>query len=409
MTPAAVLAIDGGNSKTDMALVAEDGTVLASLRGPGASREHFGTAGAVTRLGAMVAEVASAAGLSASLPWAARHTCACLAGADLPEEEAELADAIREQGWSVTVAVANDTFAVLRAGLLHGQTWGVAVTCGAGLNCVGVAPDGRVARYLSFGSLSGDWGGGNDLGQAVLWHAMRAEDGRGKPTALRAGVIGFFGLSSVSDVAKAVRAGTLEATMLRGLTPLLFEAARAGDPIAAGLVERQADEICLMAVTAMRRLGLDAAPVVLGGGVLEARDALLISEIERRLAATAPSSRACVVDAPAVTGAALLGLDYLRDPGSSADTDAGLFADLDAERRLRASRLRPVARTGSSGISMMAGHPVGAENPVTLCDLRIFSDQAAEWAPAQDPDVGANLAQGRRGARAALLRRDLLR
>jgi len=30
-----VLAIDGGNSKTDVALVAGDGTLLASARGPG--------------------------------------------------------------------------------------------------------------------------------------------------------------------------------------------------------------------------------------------------------------------------------------------------------------------------------------------------------------------------------------
>ena len=31
----AVLAVDGGNSKTDVALVAADGTLLASARGPG--------------------------------------------------------------------------------------------------------------------------------------------------------------------------------------------------------------------------------------------------------------------------------------------------------------------------------------------------------------------------------------
>ena len=31
----AVLAVDGGNSKTDVALVGEDGTLLAQVRGPG--------------------------------------------------------------------------------------------------------------------------------------------------------------------------------------------------------------------------------------------------------------------------------------------------------------------------------------------------------------------------------------
>ena len=55
---AAVLAIDGGNSKTDVALIGWDGTVLAALRGPGASHETYGIDGAMIRLGDMIAEVA---------------------------------------------------------------------------------------------------------------------------------------------------------------------------------------------------------------------------------------------------------------------------------------------------------------------------------------------------------------
>ena len=43
----AVLAIDGGNSKTDLALIGWDGTVLAALRGPGASHEDYGIEGAM--------------------------------------------------------------------------------------------------------------------------------------------------------------------------------------------------------------------------------------------------------------------------------------------------------------------------------------------------------------------------
>jgi len=71
-----------------------------------------------------------------------------------------------------------------------------------------------------------------------------------------------------------------------------------------------------MAVTAIRRLGLDVGvpgvPVVIGGGVLEARNPLLTDAITRRLAAAVPGAAARVVDTPPVTGAALLGLDYLN-------------------------------------------------------------------------------------------------
>jgi hypothetical protein len=33
------------------------------------------------------------------------------------------------------------------------------------------------------------------------------------------------------------------------------------------------------------------------------------------------------------------------------------------------------------------GHPAGAENCVTLCDLGILADQAAEPVPAENPDI----------------------
>jgi N-acetylglucosamine kinase-like BadF-type ATPase len=321
----AVLAIDGGNSKTDVALVAGDGTVLASVRGPGASHEDFGLEEAMRRLGEIVQAAAGQLSGLAGGGLVARHTSACLAGADLPEEEAMLTAAIQRQGWSRTAAVANDTFAVLRAGLAPGageRPWGIAVTCGAGINCVGVGPDGRTTRFLAFGALSGDWGGGLALGQHTVWHAMRAEDGRGEPTELRAAVAAFYRLPSMHDVAVAFHLGKLGEDDLIRLPAVLFATAEAGDRVALSLVERQADEICAMAATAISRLDLaegPAIPVVLGGGVLEARNPLLTAAITRRLAETAPRAAARIVEAPPVTGAALLGLDYL-DAGPAAES-----------------------------------------------------------------------------------------
>jgi N-acetylglucosamine kinase-like BadF-type ATPase len=313
----AVLAIDGGNSKTDVALVADDGTVLASLRGPGVSHEDFGLEEAMRRLGDIVHAVAAQVGRPAGDGLVARHTSACLAGADLPEEEAMLTAAILRHGWTQTAAVANDTFAVLRAGLTPAAgepAWGIAVTCGAGINCVGVAPDGRATRFLAFGALSGDWGGGLGLGQAAVWHAIRAEDGRGEPTELRAAVPAFYRLPSMHEVVVAFHLDKLGEDDLIRLPAVLFATAQAGDAVALSVIERQADEIVTMAVTAINRLDLADAretPVVLGGGVLEARNPLLTDAITRRLAERAPTAVVRIVDAPPVTGAALLGLDHL--------------------------------------------------------------------------------------------------
>jgi len=335
---AAVLAIDGGNSKTDMALVGRDGTLLASLRGPGASHEDYGMDGALRRLADMIAELAAQAGIGGPAVIAG-HISACLAGADLPEEEAALTAALLTGGWSQTAVAVNDTFAVLRGGA--DAPSGVAVTCGAGINCVAVAADGTTARYLSHGTLTGDWGGGLGLGNAVMWHAMRGWDGRGPATALGDTVAAHFGLASVRDVAVAMHKGGLGEADLIQLASVLFGVAAGGDPVAWSIVTRQATEICLMAAAAMRRLDMAPAgvPVILGGGVLESREPLLLDEIDRQLAELCPGAVRRVLDVPPVAGAALLGLDHVGAPAA-------------ARRRLR-DRYR--AARASSTVSSAAG------------------------------------------------------
>ncbi|HJZ02559.1 MAG TPA: hypothetical protein VJ305_17695, partial [Streptosporangiaceae bacterium] len=77
----AVLAIDGGNSKTDVALVAGDGTLLASARGPGINAHDVGVDQTVLILDAVVKQ--AAAQLTGryrtdGTGWIAMHTVACL-------------------------------------------------------------------------------------------------------------------------------------------------------------------------------------------------------------------------------------------------------------------------------------------------------------------------------------------
>jgi N-acetylglucosamine kinase-like BadF-type ATPase len=314
----AVLAIDGGNSKTDVALVASDGTLLASARGPGINAHDVGVDQTVLILDAVVKQAAAQLGrpYRTGAGWVAMHTVACLANADLPEEEAEHAAAVQAQGWSPTATVVNDTFAILRSGLSDrtGPHWGVAVVCGAGINAVGVAPDGRVTRYLALGTISGDWGGGYGLGLEVLWHAIRAEDGRGSDTALTGYLTSYFGVERVEEITIGLHKGKIDHDELIGVAPLLLQAAGAGDLVARALVNRLADEISVMAINAMRRLDLTSqvTPVILGGGVMTARNPLLMDSITRQLAAAAPRAQVRVIDVPPVVGAALLGLDHVH-------------------------------------------------------------------------------------------------
>jgi N-acetylglucosamine kinase-like BadF-type ATPase len=317
----AVLAIDGGNSKTEAALVGADGRLLGLARGGGSNFQVIGMEPAFRALHEVVREAARQAGLAAGGGPVAAHTSACLAGADLPEEELELTDLVQAQGWSLSTSVVNDTFAVLRAGLDDaGSHWGIGVTCGAGINCVGVGPGGETTRFLALGDISGDWGGGRDLAYQALWWAVRAEDGRGPHTVLRTAVPAHFGLAAVRDVTLGVYRKQISGGDLHGLVPVLFEVAGVGDQVARDLIIRLATEICVMAGVAARNLDLaDAAvPVVLGGSLLTARHPLLNGCITERLATDLPAATPRIVDVPPVAGAALLGLDHV---GASPDAE----------------------------------------------------------------------------------------
>ncbi|GHH87179.1 kinase [Streptomyces sulfonofaciens] len=304
-----MLAVDAGNSKTDVALIAADGQVVGTARGGGFQPARTGAEAAVDVVAKAVAQAVGPAG-----PRAVGHVSACLANADLPVEEEQLAAELRRRGWSASVEVRNDTFAVLRAGVAEPR--GVAVVCGAGINCVGMLPDGRTARFPAIGRISGDWGGGGGLAEEALWHAARAEDGRGGPTALARTLPGHFGLGSMYELIAALHLGDVDETRKLELTPVVFATAADGDPVARSLVDRLADEVVAMATVALKRLDLlgEEVPVLLGGGLLAARHPQLDDGVRARLAERAPRAVPQVVTARPVLGAALLGLDHLGAP-----------------------------------------------------------------------------------------------
>src|SRR6059058_979466 len=222
MSRAAVLAVDGGNSKTDLALVGADGSLLSLVRGPLSSPQHLGVEGCLSVIDGLLTEA-----LGEHDGRIADVATLLLAGVDFPAEEAAVREAVEQRGWARRVHVGNDTFAVLRAGTELG--WGVAITCGAGINCVGVAPDGRHARFPALGEITGDWGGGRDVGFAAVWAAARSEDGRGPKTSLEQLVPRHFGLRTPQELAEAMHLKQIPERRVLELPPLVFAEA-AGDP-----------------------------------------------------------------------------------------------------------------------------------------------------------------------------------
>lgn len=330
--PAAdVLAVDGGNSKVDVALLRADGTLLGAARGGGTPF----TPGTEQRsLGALLETIGRAcgeAGIDPRLRPVASTAALCVCGADLPVDDRRILRALRPLGLTpepTDLLLRNDTFAVLRAGT--DRDWGVGVVCGAGVNCSAVAPNGRVVRYASLGEISGDEGGGGWLGMQAVRAAVRGRDGRGPHTALERLVPEHLGVRSVTAVLEGIQTGRISEYPSQ-LAPVVFAAAAQGDAVAQALVDRQADELVAMVVSAVRRLRLARrdVDVVLGGGIFAAGDGPFEARIACGVRAVAPAARVRRLDVPPIVGAALLACDRL---GTAARADAVVRGILTQQR-----------------------------------------------------------------------------
>ncbi|MDX6534113.1 MAG: hypothetical protein QOF68_1857 [Gaiellales bacterium] len=314
---AAVLAVDGGNSKIDVVLLGADGRVLGSARGERASFSPEDHEASLAVLHRTVRRACGPAGIDVGRGAVARVAVYCLAGADLPVDDRRLLKTLRASDLSERIVLRNDTFAVLRAGTE--RDWGVGVVCGTGLNCSAVSPDGRLVRYAALGDISGDGGGGGWLGVQALRAAIRGRDRRGPRTTLERDVPQFFGLRSPRAVMEALHVDRIGHHRLCELAPVVFRASAGGDPAAHGIVDGLADEIVAMVVSAVRRLRMTRLDpdVVLGGGVARSRHPRLLKRIDERVRDVVEAARVEVLDAPPVIGAALLGLDELGARGGA--------------------------------------------------------------------------------------------
>jgi N-acetylglucosamine kinase-like BadF-type ATPase len=327
-----VLVVDGGNTKTDLALLDASGRLESFVREGGSSPHNLGVDGCIETLEHLLQGALARAGLDGSERPLAATAQVLLAGADQPEERATLRARIAQLRWSDRLLVDNDTLALLRAGTDRG--WGIAVVCGAGINCLGVAPDGREARFLALGEPSGDWGGGSDVGLAAVAAAARAAEGRGQRTVLQGAVPAHFGLSDPLEVSLALHRREISPERLGELAPVVL-AICDQDPVAAAIVGRLADEAVAFARAAMHRLELAAADpdVVLGGGLLRSASPSVVERIDRGVHELAPNARVLVAPSEPIIGAALLGLDALA-------------ADAMARERARAELDAAVAAVG---------------------------------------------------------------
>lgn len=305
-----IAGIDGGGSKTAIALAAPVGSerAVAPLRLAQPCNFASDFEGALAAVEEALA-VASAASDRPNAPLAALVVAA--AGTGDPQLRARAIERLRARGLAERIALLHDAAPLLMASAPDAAA--IALLSGTGSFAFGRDRAGATARAGGLGALLGDDGSAYELGRAALRAAARAADGRGAKLALVRSVFAAVG----SEEARAIVRFAWELrtpARIAELAPLVTQAADAGDPTAQRLVERAANELALMAKTVARALAWKGRlPLLLSGGVFD----------------HAPTLRRSVV-------AALQGMGVAVDVLPNGDAAQGALA---LARELQAGRL----------------------------------------------------------------------
>ena len=294
-----VLGVDGGGSKTHLAICDQTGVVLGAATSGPSNWETVGLRGASDAIGDAIDKALSASGVRRDQIEAAVFG---LAGVDWPSDIERLETALEPLRLECPSTIMNDSYIALRAGAR--APWGVVVIAGTGTVVAGRSRGGETFRTLGLGRLLGDDGSASDVSEQVIRAVARAYVGRSPATSLSDGLLKLTGADTVAQMLEEYsRGGEGELNA----APLALEHAAHGDAVAIGVIEWAAAELGGAAATVARRLDMEDGPyeLVLSGGLFRGGGELLETLISRSV----PTALLTRLEAPPVTGAVLMALE----------------------------------------------------------------------------------------------------
>lgn len=281
-----VLGIEGGGTKTEWALLGDDGGIIREGLLPPANLRLTSD----EALGQMF-DV---------LPAEATHVGVFLAGCANESDRARLQSVAQKRWPNAQLRVGSDRESGFAAAL--GERDGIVVIAGTGSAVTGRDGD-RLEKAGGWGQLLGDKGGGYNLAVQALRLVLSNYDIDHRVDELGQSILRLLSLNQLEDlVAWATNADKMSVAML---APVVFEAAKRGhvEMLAAlrGAAEMLAEFTCAVA----KRLALEAPAVKLTGGLFvhHREYADLFSECLRRIL---PQATASVSVRSGALGAALI-------------------------------------------------------------------------------------------------------
>lgn len=296
------LGVDGGGTKTHIALMTYDGTVTCEgFAGP-SNPLRVGVETAVENIVKAVNEACDSGSASRGDIVAATVGLAGVRRADLRQR-------VRERIVK-SVGVRNTTVLTDAEIALYATTKGkpgLVVIAGTGSICLGKNEKGEIAISGGWGPLAGDEGGGVGIAQTALHSVAKASDGRGIATALSDRAAEYFRASGPENLIVAIYSPQVDNTRIAGFARYVVEAAKDGDAVATSILTEAGSELGLAACAVIEKLRLKRSKVPIGcvGSVFNAGE-LLTGPMIRTVRTVAPKAFLTQPEMPPAHAAALM-------------------------------------------------------------------------------------------------------
>ena len=245
-----VLGIEGGGTKTEWLLASvEDGRIgilQRGMLGPGNVR-LISDAVLESMLGTLPKEVS--------------HIGAFFAGCATQDDKTRLARILTRIWPETRIALGGDRESGFAAAFRDQD--GIAVIAGTGSAITG-RKEGRIEKAGGWGQLLGDFGSGYHLAMQGLRLALSSYDLEQRVTPLARAILEKLGLSRLDELVTWVMGA--DKMSVATLAPVIFEAAKGGDPEMTVAVQTGAKRLVEYTRAVSTRLGLETPEVqVLGG------------------------------------------------------------------------------------------------------------------------------------------------
>lgn len=270
--PKCLIGVDVGGTKTEFALVDEEGNRLNSVILPGSNPNTCGIKASINTISQGIAlmrpKVMNVAGIFIGG-----------AGFEVGDNARLLIQALHASYPNVRIECANDIFNVIACSAQPDKC--VAVICGTGCTVVSCR-NGESHRLGGLGYLFERCGSGYDIGRDAITAAIWAQDGITEPTVLAHLVGERLGTPVRNHLNQLYQE---DISFIASFAPLVFQAAQQNDPTACEILQRNSQHMARMIQTALEHAP-DVRNVIFSGSLFSKSDMffdLVVQQLDPQL------------------------------------------------------------------------------------------------------------------------------